>query len=133
MIFKIMKFIITESKLHQVITEYLNGLFPLDEVHYTNPITYDYETREDYEDENRVEFYLGDYDDENTIFRWYDCKYFYPGTSAKDRCPLVVVDHPYDDTLRAYFNDTWEEPFKKWFTENFNLPVKTVEWKRMRD
>ena len=73
-----MKYIIAESKLDQVIINYLNELFPLDNVHYTNPTEYDDETGENYDDDNRVEFYLGDYEDENTIFRWYDCEYFYP-------------------------------------------------------
>jgi hypothetical protein len=126
-----MKYVITESKLDQIIINYLNELFPLDNVHYTNPTEYDDETGENYDDDTRVEFYLGDYEDENTIFRWYDCEYFYPESHAQTICPTVVVEHPYDDTLLSYFNDKWEEPFKKWFTENFNLPVKTVEWKRM--
>jgi hypothetical protein len=128
-----MKYIITESRLDQVVTEYLNEIFPLDNVNYLNPIEYNHDTREEYEDENRVEFYLGEeYEDgETTIFKWYDCKYFYPDSPAQNICPKVVVEHPYDDTLIAYFGDKWEEPFKKWFTENFNLPVKTVEWKRM--
>jgi 3'-phosphoadenosine 5'-phosphosulfate sulfotransferase (PAPS reductase)/FAD synthetase len=127
-----MKYIITESRLDKVVTEYLNEIFPLDDVNYLNPIEYNDDTREEYEDETRVEFYLGDYEDgETTIFKWYDCKYFYPDSPVQNICPTVVVEHPYDDTLIAYFSDKWEEPFKKWFTENFNLPVNTVEWKRM--
>lgn len=126
-----MRYIITESKLEQVITDYLNDLFPLDNVNYTNPNEYDDETGEDYDDDTRVEFYLGDYEDEDTIFKWYDCEYFYPDSPAQTICPIVVIEHPYDDRLIAYFNDKWEEPFKKWFTENFDLPVKTVEWRRM--
>jgi len=126
-----MKYIITESRLESAITEYLNKVFPLDNVNYTNPTEYDYETNENYDDDTRVEFYLGDYGDEDTIFKWYDCEYFYPESHAQTICPTVVIEHPYDDRLIAYFNDKWEEPFKKWFTENFDLPVKTVEWKRM--
>lgn len=127
-----MKYIIAESKLDQVIINYLNELFPLDNVHHTNPTEYDDETGENYDDDTRVEFYLGDYEDgDNDIFKWYDCEYFYEDSDPRNRCPLVVIDHPYDDTLTGYFGDKWEEPFKKWFTENFNLPVKTVEWSRM--
>jgi hypothetical protein len=81
-----------------------------------------------------VQFYLGNYDEgENNIFLWLGSEYFEKNSSARDRSPTIVVEHPYDDTLIAYFNDQWEEPFKKWFTENFDLPVKTVEWKRMID
>jgi 3'-phosphoadenosine 5'-phosphosulfate sulfotransferase (PAPS reductase)/FAD synthetase len=127
-----MKYIIAESRLENIVIEYLNGMFDVSDVNSTNPIEYNHDTREEYEDETRVEFYLGDYEDgETTIFKWYDCKYFYPDSPAQNICPKVVVEHPYDDTLIAYFGDKWEVPFKKWFTENFNLPVKTVEWKRM--
>ena len=49
-----MKYIITESKLEQVIIDYLNDLFPLDNVNYTNPNEYDDETGEDYDDDTRV-------------------------------------------------------------------------------
>jgi hypothetical protein len=127
-----MKYIIAESRLENIVIEYLNGMFDVSNVNYTNPIEYNYDTREEYEDETRVEFYLGDYEDgETTIFKWYDCGYFNPGSSAQDICPTVVIEHPYDDRLIAYFGDKWEEPFKKWFTENFDLPIKTVEWKRM--
>ena len=126
-----MKYIITESRLDDIVIEYLNGMFDVSNVRSTNPTEYNDETGENYDDDTRVEFYLGDYEDENTIFKWYDCGYFYPDSPAQNICPTVVVEHPQDDRLIALFNDKWEEPFKKWFTENFDLPIKTVEWKRM--
>ena len=57
-----MRYIITESKLNQTIVEYINKLFPVDEINHINPYTYDDETGEEGDDENRVEFYIGDYD-----------------------------------------------------------------------
>jgi hypothetical protein len=129
-----MKYVITESKLEQTIINYLNELFDVDNIHSLNPYEYDDETGEEYDDDTRVVFYIGDYEDgDNDIFKWYDCEYFYENSEPRNRCPLVVIEHPYDDTLGGYFGDKWEEPFKKWFTENFDLPVKTVEWKRLRD
>ena len=126
-----MKYIITESRLESAIMEYLNKTFPLDNVYFTNPTEYDYETGENYDDDTRVEFYLGDYENEDTIFRWYDCEYFYENSDPRERCPIVTVEHPYDNTLDGFFGNRWEEPFKKWFTENFDLPVKTVESTRL--
>ena len=127
-----MKVLITESQLDTYVFKTLDEMFPEDEVHYVAPYEYDDETGAEYEDDSRVLFYLGDYEDgDNDIFKWYDCGYFNPGSSAQDICPTVVIEHPYDDRLIAYFGDKWEEPFKKWFTKNFDLPVKTVEWKRM--
>lgn len=126
-----MKYIITESRLESAIMEYLDKVFPLDNINYTNPTEYDYETNENYDDDTRVEFYLGDYGDEDTIFRWYDCEYFYENSDPRERCPIVTVEHPYDNNLIGFFGDKWEEPFKKWFTKNFDLPVRTVEWTRL--
>ena len=129
-----MKYVIKESRLEETITNYLNELFDVDNINYHYPYEYDDETGEEGEDENRVNFFIGDYDDgDNDCFKWYDCEYFYEDSEPRNRCPLVVIDHPYDDTLSGYFGDKWEEPFKKWFTENFDLPIKTVEWKRLRD
>ena len=128
-----MKYIIAESKLDKVIINYLDELFQVDNINSINPYEYDDETGEEYDDDSRVEFYIGDYEDgDNDIFKWYDCEYFDEGSEPKKHCPLVVVEHPYDDTLIGYFGDKWEEPFKRWFYDNFDLPVKTVEWSRLR-
>ena len=47
--------------------------------------------------------------------------------------PLKFAYTPDDisDAMLAQFKEIIEgpiEPFKKWFTSNFDLPVKTVEW-----
>ena len=101
-----MKYIITESKFDQIIINYFNELFDVDNINYTNPTEYDDETGENYDDDTMVEFYIGDYEDgDNDIFKWYDCEYFYEYSDPRNRCPLVVIDHPYDDTLTGYFGD----------------------------
>ena len=122
-----MKYIITESKLDVAITNYLYEMFPVDNIHSTNPEEYDDETGWDIEDETRVLFYIGDYGDDNNCFYWYDCEYFADNAPNKDNCPVVSVEYYFQDILTRYFGDRWHEPFKKWFTENFNLPVKTVD------
>jgi hypothetical protein len=122
-----MKYLITESKLEETIINYFYKLFPVDNIHSTNPTDYDGENGENYDDETRVEFYIGDYGDEDTCFRWYDCEYFYPDNQIKVSCPMVSVEHEYEKILNGYFNEMWHEPFKKWFTENFELPVKTID------
>jgi len=123
-----MKYIITESRLEKSIIDYINKLFPIDEINYINPYDYDDETDEEGDDENRVEFYIGDYDEgDNTIFRWYDCDYFFEYSELRKRCPLIVVEDQYRRELDGFFNDLWHEPFKKWVMENFDLPIKTVE------
>ena len=121
-----MKYIITESKLESAIIDILDEMFPVEDVNWYHPYDYDEDTGEEGDDENRLEFYMGDYEDDNACFRWYDCQYFNQGASAHDLCPMVSIEYPFDKKLNGYFGDNWHEPFKKWFTKNFDLPVKTV-------
>jgi hypothetical protein len=123
-----MKYLITESKLENTITNYLNELFDIDNINMTHPIE-DNEVTDDWsEDENRVLFYIGDYDndDDKTCFRWYGKMYF-DNLFLRERAPLVYIEHGYAQKLNGYFGDLWHEPFKKWFRYHFEYPIKTVE------
>lgn len=106
---------------------YLDELFDIQDLNWSHPYEYDDSTGEEGEDENRVEFYKGNYMDMDTCFRWYDCGYFNEGSYARTICPTVELEHPYDLQLNGYFGDTWREPFKKWFTKKYDLPVKTID------
>lgn len=117
-----MKYIITESKLEETILTYIDSLFNVEDINFTNP--YDDEGNED---ESRIEFYFGDYDDDDTCFRWYDCDYFNPNSYASEICPTVSLEYKYEISLDGYFGDMWHEPFKRWFTQKFDLPVKTID------
>jgi len=103
-----MKYLIKESQLDQVIINYLDELFQVDDVNFHYPLEYDEETGEEYEDEG--------------------CEYFTQGSHARTICPTVDVETKYSNVLNGYFGDRWEEPFKIWFERNFENPVKTVEW-----
>lgn len=120
-----MKYTITESKLDNIITKYIEDLFPIDKLNWTNPIMYDPEEGESYEDPNLIEFYLGDYQDDGICFIWYGCEYF--GSNAQSVCPLVTLELDYERQLNLLFNDKWKEPFKKWFNENFDEVTKYVD------
>lgn len=123
-----MKYIITESKLDETITNYLNKLFDVDNINWTNSIAYDDETGEEWDDNNRVIFYVGDYDgDDDGCFYWYGCEYFDPNSPASEICPTVNLEYQYENQLNGYFGDMWHEPFKKWFTQYFELPVNTID------
>lgn len=122
-----MKYLITESKLESAIINYLDEIFPVEDMNQIHPYEYNDETGEEGEDEYRREFYLGDYDDgDNTCFKWYDCRYFY-WWEDKVGCPIVQIETQYLSLLNGYFGDTWEKPFKNWFTKNFDLPINTIE------
>jgi hypothetical protein len=96
------------------------------EIHWTHPEEWDDETGDIYEDPNRILFYIGDFKDDNDIFRWYSKGYFQQGRNREDS-PLLVVSYSYSEELNGLFDDYWKEPLKKWFINKFELPVKTVE------
>ena len=130
-----MKYIITESSLDKVIKKYLNVVFDSEDLNIINPYDFDDETGEEGEDENHIIFYIGDYDEDNSAFEWYDCEYFYEDSPQRQNqtCPVVMVNHPYDDDLSDTFGeDSWQEAFKQWMMEKYDLPVTTVEWNRLR-
>ena len=123
-----MKYIITESRLEENILYYINEVFDVNDINSTHPVEYDDETGEEWEDENRVVFYIGDYNGEDEgCFYWYDCKYFTPNSPVSKKCPLVSVEIEHKKQLDGYFGDLWHGPFKKWFKEHFELPVKTID------
>ena len=107
---------------------YLDELFDIQDLNWTHPYDYDDETGEEGDDENRIEFYIGDYEGtDEGCFRYYFCDYFNQGSPAKDICPIISLESQYTETLNSYFGDMWQEPFKKWIKLNFDLSVKTVE------
>jgi hypothetical protein len=123
-----MKYLITESKLEESILYYIDELFDITDINWTNPPEYDEETGEEWDDDNRVVFYIGDYEGEDYgCFYWYACDYFDPNSPASEKCPMVSVEVQYEKQLNSYFGDLWKEPFKKWFKEHFELPVKTID------
>ena len=132
-----MKYIITESSLDKVIKKYLNDVFDSADWNIINPYDFDDETGEEIEDENHIIFYIGnDYDADDSVFEWYGCEYFYEDSPQRQNqtCPIIVVNHPYDDDLSNTFGEySWQEPFKKWIMNKFDLPVTTVDWSRLRN
>jgi len=123
-----MKYIIAESKLEESILYYINELFDVNDINWTYPLEYDDETGEEWDDNNRIVFYIEDYDGEDEgCFYWYACDYFTPHSTASRNCPIVTVENEYKNQLDGYFGNMWHGPFKKWFKEHFELPVKTIE------
>ena len=102
-----MKYIITESSLDKVIKKYLNDMFDSEDLNYVSPYDFDDETGKEGEDENHIIFYIGDYDEDNSAFEWYDCEYFYEDSPQRQNqtCPVVMVNHPYDDDLSDTFGE----------------------------
>jgi hypothetical protein len=137
-----MKFIISENRIDDLVVKHLDSVLDVKNIGWTYGSD-DMGNEVDY----AAEFYEGDYEEgwgENTLFRWYDKDYWLddelglPATGGYeyDRNLLKknIEDSPileFEDThlsrqLDSIFNDRWEEPFKRWFEDNFHFPVKTI-------
>jgi len=128
-----MKIIITESKLNQTVIDYLN------ETYNTNNIYWEYGI-DDWGNEvgYAMKFYQGDYDEDDTLFRWYGEDYWDSEDTEsysnerrqemKDKSPILSFEDANTlNTLNGYFNDKWHQPFIDWFWNKFHVPVKTIE------
>ena len=67
-----MKIIITESKLYQVVIDYLNERYDINNIHWTYGLD-DWGNEVDY----AMAFYEGDYEDDDNLFMWYGDDYWY--------------------------------------------------------
>lgn len=127
-----MKYLIRESRLNDYIYQTLNNMFDKDNTYGDYVEDYDFSRNRIVKDNTRFHVWKSDEIDENeTAIRWYSKEYFSPSYEAallqRDKCPIVRIEDKYEDILNNLFNDMWKEPFKKWFTERFGLPVKTIE------
>jgi hypothetical protein len=130
-----MKYIITESKLEEIIVNYLNKMYDVNNINWKYPLENDEETDDWEEDPNRRYFYKGDDEYDDRIFLWYDKKYwnvekikmndtvrnYYeksPALDFENRNDLII--------LNGYFGDKWVPVFKKWFENHFGVPVKSI-------
>jgi hypothetical protein len=133
-----MKYIITESKLNETIKNYLNSVFPVDEMHWTPSLDDDLN-----EMDSAMVFYIGDYDEDETVFRWYDEGYWEEEESSlpdsgfeydrkllkkyKNDSPIIEFENSnISNSLNGYFGDAWKQPFKEWFKDNFDFEVNTI-------
>lgn len=123
-----MKIIITENKLFNSITKYLEDTFNYeDDLDWAYDESYDY-VNDEYDDpiNENIRLYFNDWlegDHSNVIFTYYD-KDYWDNPSERDNAPkLIVMDY---DELTEKFGKYWKEPMKKWFEEKFDLPVTSV-------
>jgi hypothetical protein len=129
-----MKFIIMENRLNNLVFNFLEEYFKDQEFNYSHP--YGHFTDEDGvevegEDPNAIEYYVGDYYEDDVTFRLYLEKYW-TGTNAtadkrRSESPLLtIMDTGLEVSLDAMFGNKWENGFKLWFKDNFNQDVNRV-------
>jgi hypothetical protein len=128
-----MKYTITESKLNSAIYEYIDELFH-------NGYNIRMEEAED-EDGDPIEYaydFVQDNGGYGFLFTWTGKEYYEKegrenvttfGKRWIDYAPVVEIsEDEIIDQLKGMFGDMWVPIFKKWFTDTFSLPVKTVEF-----
>jgi hypothetical protein len=128
-----MKLIITENKVFDTIYKYFDRTFNPNEIDWVyGPNEEGDDWQENPENENLLIFFKGDWygeEDSDVIFHYFEEEYYSDEPSAKpfkDEAPILDVIDEYAVHLDTMFGKHWKEPMKKWFQDNFNLPVKTV-------
>lgn len=129
-----MKYVVTESKLFNAIYQYLDSYLNPNEMDWVYGIGSDEDGYEDIDkdDENFLIFFKGEWNGEDytdIVFNYFDVDYYEDEPSTKsfrNQAPTLEVMGEYGEHLNTMFDDHWVEPMKKWFQDNFNLPVKSV-------
>jgi hypothetical protein len=125
-----MKYLLKESQLDDAIKRQLDNMFDVPNINWIYGTQYDNKSGRNVEDTSSMEFYYRDYLDDDTIFRWYDTSYWdeNPDNYIKftSNSPIVIIDDQYHSNLNNLFGNMWYKPFKEWFEENFEVPVKSV-------
>jgi hypothetical protein len=127
-----MEYKIPEKRLYNIIYQYIDSIYDVNEIHWTHPYEYDELKGEEGEDPCRITFYRGDYDQyDEPLFRWYDKCYWntdsWQGTIQYDRSPILSIEDEELSRMYSHFGDFWKTPFLDWFTNNFkDISVKSV-------
>jgi hypothetical protein len=130
-----MKYLITESKLEQVIYDYIDKLFAAEngktEIHKLNSIDEDGKDIDGAYDFVNDDYYDGD--NQDYLFSWTGKEYYENhqsqsfGTRLVNEAPIVeILDKNKVMTLNSIFSEMWEPIFDKWFQDKVNLPIKTL-------
>ena len=134
-----MKIIITENKLFNSITKYLEDTFnedgELDWI-YGNKLddrdAFDFDNINDekgYDNSIRI-YFRGDWEGEDysdIVFVYYTKDYFddIPSNAHNRATSPVLMVQKYHE-LNEMFGQYWKEPMKKWFEGKFDLPVRSI-------
>jgi hypothetical protein len=117
-----MKYIITESRLENVVLKYLNYKFtPLGG---WNPKEY----IEELKDSGGESFIFFEDENDDTFHIWYStCDNPNVELDGED-CPIVAIPDKEYYTINSLFGEDWKPIFIKWFKKNTKLRVKSVSY-----
>jgi len=130
-----MEYIIKESKLFNAIYQYLDSYLDPSEMDWVYGIGFDEDGYEDIDkdNENFLIFFKGEWSGEDytdIVFNYFDVDFYDENDPShkpfRNQAPVLEIMGEYAEHLDNVFNEYWEEPMKKWFQDNFNLPVKSL-------
>jgi hypothetical protein len=129
-----MKVIITENRVFETIYKYLDKTYnpnQMDWVYGMDDAEDEYS--EPKENENFLIFFNGDWQgeyDSDVVFHYFDVDFYDENDPShkpfRNQAPILEVIGEHAVHLDTMFDNHWEEPMKKWFQDNFKLPVKTI-------
>ena len=130
-----MKVVITENKLTNSIYNYIDETFNPNNMDWVYGLGEDEDGYLDIdkENENFLIFFNGEWEgeeDSDSVFHYFDVDFYDKNDPShkpfRDKTPILEVLGEYGRHLDTMFDNHWHEPMKKWFQDNFNLPVKTL-------
>ena len=130
-----MKVIITENKLTNSIYNYIDETFNPNDMDWVYGLGVDDDGYVDIdkENENFLIFFNGEWEgeeDSDSVFHYFNVDFYDKNDPShkpfRDKTPILEVLGDYGRHLDIMFDNHWHEPMKKWFQDNFNLPVKTL-------
>lgn len=132
-----MEYEINKERLNKLVYEYIDSYFKNNEIKYAHP--YDTNYRDEWGDDdggenpNVIEYFIGDYYEEDLLFRVYFEDYWTGSNSTADKrrsqSPLLtILNEKFEETLNSMFHDInfWGDGLKLWFVEKFDLKIKRV-------
>lgn len=132
-----MDYEIDKDRLNKLVSDYIDNYFRNQEINYSHPFDTNY--RDEWGDEDGgenpyvIEYFIGDYYEEDLLFRLY-FKEYWTGTNStaekrRSQSPLVtILNGEFEESLNTMFNDItfWEDGFKMWFNKKFDLKINRV-------
>ena len=118
-----MKFIIHEDRLEEVIRNFINSNYEVDNIHSNEIHDEDWNPTD-----TGMEYYYGDYGDDEIVFMLYNENYWTnPHDTKRLLSPILVIeDSDFHSNLNSMFGNKWKPLFKEWFKENFGEDIKTI-------
>ena len=120
-----MRFVISENRLNDIILNFINNYYDVDEIH-----SIPFHDEDGNPTNKAIEYYLGDYSDDEFVFTLYQKNYW---TSShdfrKELSPILMIENEnFVSHLNSMFQDKWKPVFKEWFKENFGEEIRTIDF-----